>query len=236
MSPPRAAAGWKRVAATAGAVLGVLCGGAAAPASAAGDTILVSTDGVHYSTAISGGIFEGVGVLVPGDSVASTLWIKNPTSAPAMLRISTRNVAISSAEFASGVTMSSWDSKTDTTRKAALQNVAECGIVAPAQEIEAGESIKTVLRFTMSDLDGSTAMKEGVRLDLMVAMRDAAAGAFPPGACEDNGVLISSNPGHSAPLPSTGTDPAAPLIGGGLLLGIGAFLLRRSRRRGAGQS
>jgi len=242
VAPPRASRGWRRAALTIGAVLGVVGGGAAAPAVAVGDSILLSTDGVHFSTEINGGIFDDLGALVPGDSVASELWIKNPTSAPAMLRISTRNVSISSAEFADGVTMSSWDSKTGATTTLDLRDMAECAVLAPAQQLEAGESIKTVLRFTMSDLDRGAAMNGGVGLDLMVAMRDAPAGAFTASACEDDGVLISSTPAPSGALPTTGalpitgTDPVAPLIAGGLLLGIGAYLLRRSGPRGAAQS
>ncbi|MEO6199894.1 MAG: hypothetical protein ABIX44_01895 [Cryobacterium sp.] len=219
-----------------GVVLGVVWGGAASPASATDDSILLSTDGVHFATSIRGGIFEDLGVLVPGDSVESALWIRNPTNAPAMLRVSARNVIISSADFADGVTMSSWDSKTGATTTIDLHDIADCGVLAPAQEIDAGESIKTVLRFTMSDLEDDTAMDAGVNLDMMVTMRDAAAGAFPPSACEDDGVLISSSPGRSGPLPRTGADPAAPLVVAGLLVGLGACLARGRARRGARES
>jgi len=225
-----------RTAGAVGAVLGVLWGGAAPSASAAGDAILLSTDGVHYATSIGGGIFDGLGVLVPGDSVTSALWIKNPTNAPAVLRVSARNVIRSSAEFADGVTMSGWGSRTDTTTTVDLHELSDCSVLVPSQEIGAAESIKTVVRFTMSDLDGDTAMQEGVSLDLMVTMRGAEAGPFPASACEDDGVLISSSPGRSGPLPRTGTDPVVPLIVGGLLLGVGAFILGRGGRRRVGKS
>ena len=200
--------------------------------------LLVSADGVNFSSALAGNLFEGSSLLIPGGSVASDLWIKNPSGAPAVLRVSARGIAISSGALADGVTMSAWDSGTDATRTATLRDVVECQIIVPSQAIAAGATMKMVVRYTMADLTGVTAQHDSANLGFMVAMRDAEAGPFPESACEDDGVLISSKPSRPSSLarpsslPTTGTDFVVPLLAtSGFLVGIGLFLVAGRRRR-----
>ena len=226
----------------AGVGLTVAVGSAAASEgtpSAPSVDLLVSTDGIHFSAALAGGLFDRSGLLVPGDSVASVLWIRNPTSAPAEVRVSARNVRVSTSDFAAAMTMDAWDSGTDATRSRSLSSLARCEIVVPAQQIAAGATLKTLVGFTMGDLGGVSGQGEEAGLDLMVAMRDAEAGPFPASACDDDGVLISSKPARPSflaspsPLATTGTDFVVPLLAtGGFLVGIGLFLVAgRSRKR-----
>lgn len=198
--------------------------------------LLVSADGVHFSPALDGSLFEGSDLLVPGDSVAAGLWIRNPTAAPAVLRVSVRDVTISSTDMADGLILSAWNSGTDSTKSGALRNVAPCEIIVPSQAIAAGATMKMIVRFTMADLTSVTAQQENASLELMVAMRDGQAGPFSPSACDDDGVLISSHPARAGPparssLASTGTDFAIPLLAtGGFLIGVGLFFVARRRR------
>lgn len=241
MTAARTVASLVAVLLAAGVVVTVAVGGAAASEAAPTEPsvdLLVSTDGVNFSSALDGGLFDGSGRLVPGDSVASDLWIKNPTSAPAEVRASARNVTISTSDFADAMTMDAWDSGTNATRSRSLSALAQCEIVVPAQQIAAGATLKTLVRFTMADLGGVSGQGEEASLDLVVAMRDAEAGPFPASACDDDGVLISSKPARPSSLVSpsslatTGSDFAVPLLAtGGFLVGIGLFLVAGRRRK-----
>lgn len=222
----------------AGAVGAIVLGAGASPAAAAPVDLLVSTDGIHFASSLDDGLFDGLGTLVPGDSMASSLWIRNPTSAPAEVRVSARNLTVSTELFAAAVNMDAWDSGTDATRSRTLSSLAQCEIIVPAQQIAAGATLKTLVRFTLADLGGVSGQGEEAGLDLMVAMRDAEAGPFPQSACEDDGVLISSKPARPGSLVSpsslatTGTDFAVPLLAtGGFLVGVGLFLVVGRRRR-----
>lgn len=238
MSATRILAGLAALVLAAGVCANV--GPAAAVASETTPSVglLVSTDGIRFSAAPAGILFDGSGRLAPGGSVASDLWIKNASGAPAVLRVSARGIAISSGALADGVTLSAWDSGTDATRTATLRDIVECQIIVPSQAIAAGATTKMIVRYTMADLTGVTAQHDSASLGLMVAMRDAEAGPFPRSACEDDGVLVSSTPSRpssharSSSLPTTGTDFVVPLFAtGGFLVGIGLFLVAGRRRR-----
>lgn len=236
MHTSRIVAGLAAVALAMGACAGVTLTATAAQETTPSVDLLVSTDGVHFSPALAGGLLGVSGLLVPGDSVASSLWIKNPTGAPAVLRVSARDVTFSSGDIADGVTMSAWNSGTDTTRSATLRSVAECQIIVASQAIAAGATMKMIVKFTMTDLTGEVGQNDRASLGLKVAMRDAVAGPFPASACGDEGVLISSNPARPSSLPSslptTGTGFVVPLLAtGGFLVGIGLFLVAGRRRR-----
>jgi hypothetical protein len=212
---------------------GTVPGGAAEPAAAAPLDALLSTDGIHFSAALAGGLFDDLGMLVPGHSASTDLWIRNPTGVPAALRVSARDVTTSSRALADGVMVSAWDSGTDATRSSVLGALAQCQVLAPSQWLAAGATIRLVLTFTMADLPGSAGQRGSAGLGLMVAMRDAEAGPFPSSACEDDGVLIASKEGPGGSLPTPEADLTGPLLlAGGLLVGAGVFFVVGRRRRG----
>ena len=207
-------------------------GGAIAPACAATDPVLVSRDGATFASAISGGLFDGAGALVPGQSVTRNLWIRNPSASPAAVRVSIRNLVSTSTVFADGVRLTTIDSLPgSTSRTEKLSALGKCEVVSSAPSIAAGGTMKLTLTFAMADLTPALAQGDHAALDLMVAMRDAAAGAFTGSACGDNGSVLA-NTGDSGDLAFTGELIPVPLIvGGGLFLGIGMSLLLASRRR-----
>src|SRR5680860_162981 len=93
------------------------CAGGVAANATIGETtpsvdVLVSSDGSHFSPALARGLFDAGGLLVPLDTVTADLWIRNPTRAPAVVRVSAQDVTVSSSELADGVTLSAWDSGT----------------------------------------------------------------------------------------------------------------------------
>lgn len=220
---------------------GLALGVGATPATAAPVDVLLSTDGVTFSSAPSEGMFDDLGLLVPGESMSSSLWVRNPTPTTTVLRVSAREPIFPSAAFAGGVTMTVWDSGTGTTRSTTLGALARCDILVPSQPMAAGATIRLDVTFTMADLTSSVGQNQQASLGLMVAMRDGEAGSFAASACDDEGVLIASNPSRSnlasnssrpTTIARTGTDLPVPLlIAGGLLLGVGIFLVAGRRRR-----
>lgn len=221
-------------------------GSGAAPAVAASEEVLVSTDGVRFSPTLERGLFEGLGPLIPGQSESSDLWIKNPTTAAAALRVSARGLTIPSPTYAEAVTLSTWDSGTGSTNAATLSDRTSCDVLVPAQTVPAGDTVKMVVTFTMADLDGRLAQGESANLDVLVAMRHDDVGSFPASACGDEGVLVSSDadPGGTGDtagarrntvsdlLASTGFElPGVLLATGSILVGAGAFLVADRRRQ-----
>lgn len=122
MLPARLVRRLDAVALVGGIAAALVLGGAAAPVAVASAHVLVSADGIHFSPTLAGGLFDGRRMLVPGHSVSAELWVRNPTQAPAALRVSAM-----SDGFGDGVTMSAWDSGTDETTSAPLSALARCG-------------------------------------------------------------------------------------------------------------
>ncbi|MES2092456.1 MAG: hypothetical protein V4531_01420 [Actinomycetota bacterium] len=229
------------LAATIAVALGLVLGGAVAPVSAASagipvsaasDSLLVSRDGITFAPTIGGGLFEGAGLLVPGQSVSRSLWIRNPTAAAAALRVSIRNLVSTSTEFAIGVSLTATDSvpgSRPTTRS--LSTLGACEVLSSAPSIAAGGTVVLTLTMTMADLRAAAARSSRASLDLLVAMRDAAAGRFSGSACRDNGILLADTGGFRTVAFTGGSVPVPLVVGGGILLGIGICLVLARRRR-----
>ena len=243
----------------AGIVLLLAIGGTAAPALAApangasaeagtsdDNNVLVSSDGVHFATSLPAGLFGSYGLLIPGGSMRSTLWIQNPSDQPANVRVSLREPRGASADRA--ITEQSHTDLSDylilTVEDPAAQTVtavpllvdAGCAVLAPAQPLAAGAILRVALTIEMMDVTGLTAQNARAELGVLVALRDSEAGPFAESACDDDGVLLPAIAGPSVPersvLSRTGVDlPIPAIIGGGLLLGIGALLVTRRQRR-----
>ena len=219
--------------------VGIL-GGALSPVAVAAQAqpeILVSSDGVHYSTSLDADLFDGLGVLIPGQAQSVTLWVKNPTASAAEMRLSATEVDMPWPDFATNVTMSAADSMGHATSGQTLASLADCEVILGPQRLAAGESVALTLTFALADVPEAVAQNSGASLNLRVAMRDAAAGAFPDSACNDGGVTIGSAPMStpSGTLARSGFNAEAPLL---LLGGLGAggllfFLLGRRRVRDA---
>jgi hypothetical protein len=212
-------------------VLATLGGGATA-AFAATDRVLLGRDGVHYSSALAGGLFDGAAALIPGGSTSVDLWVKNPTAMPGALRISVRSVSSSSAAFANGVSLTAVNSATSS--KPAIEplaSVRRCDVLASVPLLAPNGAVRVTLTLTMGDLTGMVGQADSAGLDLLVAIRDAAAGPFAASACNDDGVIIPAGNAQFATVAYTGTELPVPLIvAGGVMLGVGIFLVGRRRR------
>ena len=204
-------------------------GAAPSPASAATE-LLLSDDGVTFSTSYSGGLFDDVGVMVPEDTATASFWVMNPTVDPASVRVSVQDLVVSSAALAASMTLSTWDEGTGLTSTTQLDTLAECDVVVPGQVLAGGAVIRVDMTITMLSVTNQVAQGQLGELNFLAAMRDSAAGPFPASACDDEGVLITSN--LPAQLGHTGSDlPTDWLAAGGALLGFGILLVLARRRR-----
>ena len=231
----------------AGVLLLLAITGAATPARAAqNDTasrgaatdVQVSSDGVHFASSLPAGLFDSFGALIPGGSMRSELWIRNPSDAPANVRLSLREPGGASADLTEYLTLSVHDVASHTVTTVPLRGGEDCAVLTPAQPLAAGATLRVALTIEMMNVTGLTAQNARADLGILVALRDGEAGPFGPSACDDEGVLIPAAAGAvlaaplgSVALPRTGVDlPIPALIGGGLMLGVGGLLITRRRR------
>ena len=225
-----------------GALLVALIAGNAAPANAADrPEILISSDGVRYKHTLDSGLFDGFGLIVPGDSDTAVFWVKNPTGGDVETRVSVRDFVAPSAAFAQVVTLSSWDSVSDTTGEMAMADISDCRVVVPSRSLAPGEVVEVRLQLSMLDVADRVAQDDRGALSFVVSMRDGEAGPFPPSACDDDAVLLDPDAEAAAAaaraaelrrLAMTGSDlPTPVIVAAGVLIGSGLFLVARRRRR-----
>ena len=229
------------VALTLGAVLAASAGADAA--SAAQDDVLLSLDGVIFAPTLSGGLFDGVGTLVPGDEEQSTLWVKNNTQLDGALWLSRVDAVGTATLFTRALTL--YETGTSPAEAGpAGAGGASCTLLSQPRPIRAGEAIAIPLTLSVADLDGRDGQNERVTLQVIAALADAAGPSPGNTYCPLDGASVTVSPspgaaagaaaGHVDPLPFTGVVPAPWIIAGGLLLGAGLFFAvarRRERNR-----
>jgi len=209
---------------------------ALAPAVSAGANtpVLISTDGVNYSSTLPAPLFSSLHGLVPRASLETTLYVKNPTTRPVAVALNTEDVGTSEPGFASALILGA-------TSRGAVSTPVNLGGAGPCAPLLAGLSLPANglavinLSVTMADLTGTTGQNQTAGFNVHVSMRDSAAPA-PSDACAAAGTDIagvgSSHFRASGPLAFTGMDATGPFIAASLLLGVGmAFWLAAARRR-----
>jgi LPXTG-motif cell wall-anchored protein len=200
--------------------------------------VLVSTDGVTYLPNLLVGLFDGVGLMVPGDTATSELWIKNPTASPATVRVNIGDVSSTSVDLANNLQLTAVNSANGASVTETWSQLAECDVMVQPITIAAGAVLRIDLTLSMLNAPGLVAQHQDGALTADVSMRDAAAGSFPTSTCDP----ASTSPGVTEPaathprkiLGYTGeTFPTQLLLLGSILVGVGWFLVvaRRRRRR-----
>lgn len=222
------------------ATLALVTVSAAAPATAAGPEVLLSDDGVHYGTSLSRGLFDGLGLLAPGESLTSALWIKNPSDDAASVRVSVGRLSVPSVSFGEDVVLTTVVPADATTLTTSLSQLQDCATLVPSRNLEAGAALRVDFTVTMAASTTGSA-NEAADLDFLIAMRDAVAGPFPISGCDTSFTQQSpATPtipaGQSGPqgsgLAYTGVSPATFLFPvAGVLIGVGIFFWGRGRGR-----
>jgi LPXTG-motif cell wall-anchored protein len=213
----------------------------AAPAEAAAPVVLVSTDGVNYQPSLGVGLFDSAGLLVPGDTATSDLWIKNPLSTPAIVRVNVGDLATSSVELADNLQVTALDTANGSSVTATWSQLATCDVMVDPVTVAGGAVLRIHLTLAMLNATGVVAQLQNGSLTATIQARDAAGGAFPASTCDpavtdpgitDPGTTQPAATHHRKVLGYTGeTFPTQLLILGGVLVGIGWFLVGARRRR-----
>ena len=238
--------------ATAIVLVATAVSGLAAPAAATpvNDTVLVSSDGVHFAAQLPAPLFSSFGLLVPLESQHVAMWIKNNSEIPATMRVGVNDLLVPSEVFARGVTLSTTGQRSEFDQSWTIGELNKCKTVIPTATMKPGEVVKVDVTISMLDLDGLEAQTESAELDLTVKMTDARGGTYSADPCDDR--IIGTNGGDTPTSPDP-NDPASPdntdeasdgslpftgqsirtdlIIAAGVLVGIGWFLLAKRRRR-----
>ena len=218
---------------TALVLLMAIAPGAGAARAASGD-ILVSLDGVNWSETLPLGLFSGAGAVVPGDSMSRTLWIKNTTSTPAILRLSRMQSAATSSLFARAISITATGRGTG--GSSSPPQDGPCAQLLPAQVVLAGRSTPIVVTLTVADLQGLQAQGKSATITLLASMSargGVAASPCPPGGTTvpvlGSGQALANTSGSLA---FTGAGlPYAAIMIASLLTGLGLFVVLAARRR-----
>lgn len=218
------------------AVMAAAAAFVAAPASAAEPEILVSDDGVTFAPTLTDGLFDGLGLLVPGESISTSLWVRNPSSTDGSLRLTVEDLVTPSQAFADNVTLSADVGNFIWTWS--LAELEACGTVVPTLAIGAGDTVRIDLTAALGDVTGLDAQNESANVGISVMVRDAVS-PFPNEPClqapvdptdPDDGDGDNGGGGSDGGLSGTGADVAATLWAAVILL-AGGFLIVFARRR-----
>lgn len=224
------------------AVLLLSTGGALAippPARAAAPgNALVSLDGATYTPGFERAVFENTPALTPLESERRSIWIRNTGPTDLEVRLSVRDVEISSDDLARSLIFTAVDADREASRALGVDELTRCTVVLPSRRIAAGSTLQVDFVIALRDVTGQTAQKESFRFALDAALQDAAGGRLPDDGCvdsgiDDDGIDIPVVGNGDITLATTGArDPSLVAIAGGALFAIGLlFLLTRRRRR-----
>ena len=199
-------------------------------ASAEDPQILVSDDGVNFTPSLTDGLFDGLGLLIPLESIESSLWVKNTATVDGSLRLSVDELSTTSTVFTRNLTLTAVSGNETWTWT--LNELAVCGDVIPTLPVPAGATVRIDLAVAMDDVNGLTAQDESANLSFVVDVRDAQA-PFPAEPCElpGSGEGVGEGGGGDGGLAGTGADvvPIGALAAGLLVAGLGLLLVLRRR-------
>ena len=202
-------------------------------ASAEDPQILVSDDGVTFTPDLTDGLFDGLGLLIPLESIESSLWVRNTSTVDGSLRLSIDELTTTSSVFTSNLTLTAESGNETWTWT--LDELAVCGVVIPTLPVPAGATVRIDLTVAMADVDGLTAQDESANLAFTVDVRDAQE-PFPAQPCELPGGGEGGGEGGGGDLSGTGAEvlPVAALSLGMVVGGLVLLLLLRRRSEGTG--
>src|SRR6187551_2285952 len=116
-------------------------------ASAEDPQILVSDDGVNFTPSLTDGLFDGLGLLIPLESIESSLWVRNTSTVDGSLRLSIDELTTTSSVFTSNLTLTAESGNETWTWT--LDELAVCGVVIPTLPVPAGATVRIDLTVAM---------------------------------------------------------------------------------------
>jgi hypothetical protein len=192
--------------------------------------ILVSSDGVTFARSLTESRFDELPLLVPTQSVTSELWVKNPTSIPATVRISLEDVDPGSGSFADNLTLTSFVEGTGSTRSATLRELDRCSVIVVSEPLAGSATLKVRFTAALGDLHDLSGQNESTPFVLRIDMRDSKDGGYSPTPCNEP---AAATPPPGDTIAVTGFDAFVPSTAGGLLIAAGILVLIARRPRGS---
>ena len=220
----------RSLAATAAAIILALTGATTAHAAPTGE-VLVSTDGVTFSSTLPAGVF-GSAVLIPGAARTATLFVKNDSTVPAELFVTVTSADSSSPDFAGALTLSA-ASGARPGPAIPLDRAASCSTLL-VEVLAPGAVTRLGLTLTMLDVDQQVAQGGSVAATVGLALHQSDTSVAPVSSCDLDGlqlpVLSLPEAGdHGAVRAEDGFLYPALMTAG--LLGAGGLLFAAARRR-----
>lgn len=188
---------------------GVVLAVAFADPAIAADELQVSPDGVVYADTLPSPLFDGLPVLVPNDSVASSFFVRNSGPTEAYLAVTIANPTWSDADLANAVTVGA-SAPGNAGRTAVLSSATACTVLLDGYALGAGQSVQVTLRVAIGDLSGTAGQNASAGMDAGLYLTETAGlPAGPACAIPPTTVVVvpraPARPGAGA-APATGGD------------------------------
>ncbi|WP_368499422.1 hypothetical protein [Herbiconiux sp. A18JL235] len=208
----------------------------------------VSSDGTRFSGSLDLPLFESTPTVVPGDSVARTLWVRNAGELPGVLRLSVVDGWWTSDAFAdelllsaeaghalSGAVADSGAGSPDTVA-VPLTRGGECAVLLSGGVLEPGGTVAVRVAVTFAaSATGRTGHDAHAGFDLVAGLRDPSDPDADADGCS-GGAVVSALPdrpsaGAGDPIAATGFGAVALAMAGSVGVVAGAAALASVRRR-----
>ena len=179
---------------------------AAAPPAWAADELELSSDGVHFTQKLAGGLFGDIANIVPTDTQAEEFYLRNSGGESGFLRITLRDVVASDAYYARALTLSV-KAGTRAGGVVALSDAKPCVVLNEGLKVRPGQIVKVSTLLALADLAGHTGQAASATLAIRVTLSDTRPGTQAPTDCTAGGIAITPPPVVPTPVP---TDTASP--------------------------
>ncbi|MFD1713863.1 hypothetical protein ACFSBZ_05210 [Amnibacterium flavum] len=150
---------------------------AAAPADAASEPLLVSTDGSTWSPAISEGLFSGDLRVIPGGEYTRTFWVMSNVDGALDLTVDVCGVTASDPDFAASVSLASATATTPVGSPVALGSVTSadgCALILPAEALSDGVALPVDVTLRMAaDSSSVTTADASIGFEIRVQLTES---------------------------------------------------------------
>ncbi len=206
----------------------------AAPASAADDTLQVSSDGVAFDRAMPAPLFPTELRMVPRDVDTRDLWVRNDGQVTGRLQIQVVEATTTDPDLARALSLGVVvvDGRGNPTPRT-ISEAGACAVLNDDILLAPGETVALRAEATLADLSGRQAQGAVAAFGFRVVITDATVPDPVAGDCDagdDDVDVPGTPPGDLAATGAEGVGPlgllAAGLIGAGLVL---AFVRRSAR-------
>jgi hypothetical protein len=157
-------------AAIAAAIAAISVPGAAAAAE--DSAVLISLDGVSFSSTPEGAIFDAGVVLVPGSNVTGTFHVRNNSARVADLRISVMNTTSADVTFIENLTLLASTRVTQDTDAVQLQQGETCTPLLRGELLQPGADAEVSITLAMTESVDNAHQGSTADTELMVALAD----------------------------------------------------------------